>query len=130
MLSIRREHREPVETLIHGDLFQIGSVDVDQVEIEVAALGIAQVGGKDNPPAIRMEKGTEVGGAIAGHLNPVGAVGVHHEDVELARLDQVPTQQVAVLGFGGLIGGMRGAVDDFLTVGRVEGAPVVAEECG
>ena len=76
-----------------------------------------------------MEEGTEVGGAVARHLNPARAVGIHDEDVELVGLDQVATQQVRVLGLGGLIGGVGGAEDDLLAVGGVESASVVTEGC-
>ena len=42
-LAVVREHREAVEAFVGGDAFGLQAMDVDQVEIEVAALRVVHV---------------------------------------------------------------------------------------
>ena len=73
-----------------------------------------------------MEERGKVRRAVPGHLPLVPPVGVHHEDLQLARLDEVPSQQFPVARQFGRIGRMVRPVHDPLAVRREERPAVVA----
>ena len=87
----------PVELRRGGDPLQACAVQVYQVQVKLAAAGVAEVRGEDQPAAVGGEVGAEVSRAIAGHLPLAGAVGVHDVQLQLAGPDQVLFEQVLIL---------------------------------
>ena len=63
VLAVWREHREPVERVVERHAFEARAVHIDQVEIEVAALRVVDVRREDQPLAVRVPGGREVGAA-------------------------------------------------------------------
>lgn len=130
-LSVRAKHGKTVEVGVESDPLQAGAVFVDDIKIEIAAVfRVGLIGSKDDAFSIGEEIWPEIGGAVVRDLMLVGTVGVHHPDFEIARTDQALCEQILVVFdlFGRLR--MLGAVDDFLTVVRPEGAAIVAKIVG
>ena len=96
-LAVRRPHREAVELLEEGDLLEAAPVEVDEAEVEVAALRVADVGAEDHLRAGGVEERREVGGAVVGEALDVRAVGVGDVDVEPVGADQALREERPVL---------------------------------
>ena len=79
------------------DLLLIRAVDIDEKEIEVPALGVGVIGGKNNLFAARMEERRKAGRAEAGDLPLVAAVGVHDKNFQLARTDEIFFEQRLII---------------------------------
>ncbi len=128
--AVRAEHGEPVEIGRGGDLFQPGAVDVYRVEIELAASRGLVVGREDDPLAVRVPVGREVGAPQMGDLMRVAPVGVGHPELQVAGPHQPLLQKLEVVG--GIRGrlGILGAPEDFGTVGAEERTAVIAHSVG
>src|SRR5688500_2466969 len=59
LASIRAEHREAVELRVPGHLLEAGSIDVDQIQVEVAATRVAQVRAEDDLSSVGVKKWRE-----------------------------------------------------------------------
>src|SRR5687768_4746441 len=123
------EVRKPVEPRGQRDALRLAPPLVEDPEVELAAAGGARVRRVEDPAAVGVEGGTEVGGAVAGQRPLVGAVGVHQEDLERGRAHEALRQQRAVLVEGRALGA-AGPPHDLRTVGTEERAAVVAGAAG
>src|SRR6185369_10214790 len=126
-LSIRAEHRKAIKSRIEGDALQAGAVDVDRVEIKVAALWIVHVRREDYSLAVRKEVGCKVGFAVASHLALAGAVRLHHPYLERSWPDQIVFQKRKIIGL--ILFGLRVICTEYdpLAVVRPERAAVVTD---
>src|SRR5579883_475200 len=97
LFSVGGELGEGGEAAEVGDLFQAGTVSVDQIQFEAAAVAIVLVGGKKDFLAIRGESGGEAGAAEIGDLFDVFAVGIGDVELHLHRRGEVLRQQRAIL---------------------------------
>ena len=93
----------------------------------MAAVAIVPVGRKNDPPAVRGELRSEAGAAEIRDPFGVAAVGVRHENLHPHRSGQVLRQEVLVLPYVLLAGGMMGAPHHLPAVGREESAAVIAK---
>src|SRR5688500_14415016 len=96
LLSIRAEHRKAIELAVLRHLLECGSVEVDEVEVEVTATRILVVRREDDPSAAWREKRREVGPAKVGDLALSGTVSVHDEQLHPIRPHQSLSEQVAI----------------------------------
>ena len=123
-LAVGREHREAVEARRIGDALEVGAVDVDRPDVELAALGVAVVRREEDALAVRVEERRERGGVEIGDLRGLRAVGVGHVELEL-RGPHEPLREQALVVVELLAGlGPRGAPDDLRAVGVEERAAV------
>ena len=67
--SISRNHGKTVEARSAGQPLQPGAVSVHYVQGEAAALGIVEIGRKNDLLVVRMEKGRPIGGAVLCNLS-------------------------------------------------------------
>src|ERR1700740_1349793 len=89
LLTIRREHRKTIEALVVSDALQPASVDVDYVEIKVAAFRIGDVRRKYYALGVRKEIRRETRCVQMRDLPLVRTVRVHHPNVEHGRSNQI-----------------------------------------
>lgn len=129
VLAVVAEHREGVESIVKGQLLQTGTVDVDEVKVELAAALVLVVGGEDDLLAGRMPVGRPVCLANVRDLLLVAAVGIGDEDLQVAGLHEALFQQVLV-GFRLLALWTGSTPDDLAAIGREKGAAVVSELVG
>src|SRR2546425_3232073 len=113
-----------------GDALQARAIFIDQIKIEVAAVGVGHVGGEDDALAVRMEKRRKVGGAVARHLPLVAAIGLHYENLEALRAQKGSLEQLLIIGL--LLGRLRveGAIGDLLAIGGEKWPSIVAQISG
>src|SRR3990172_3057840 len=127
--AVWREHWEPVEVPVRGDLHESRTVHVHEVEIEVAGPWILVVRREDDPPAVGMEIRCEVGPAEVRDLPLVRAVRVHDPQLHMARPDQVFGQEGPVVRRVLRRLRVERPIHDLAAVRRKERATVVSQ-CG
>src|SRR6185369_11254647 len=88
MLAIGREHGEPIERVVVGDALEAGAIQVDEIDVEVAALRVGRVRREDQTLAVGMPRRREIGPAKFRNLTLTAAIPVHHEQLELGWTPQ------------------------------------------
>ena len=66
--AIWTEHRKTVERVAEGDPFETRAVDVDLVDVKIAAARVVKIRREDYSFSIREEVRAEIGFPVAGHL--------------------------------------------------------------
>ena len=83
MLAILAKHRESVEGFVECNLFETGTIDIDDVEIEISASFTIDIGRKNDPLSIGVkERGKTRLSKICDllHIFPVGIHYVYFQD--------------------------------------------------
>ena len=75
--------------------------------------------------SLGMKEWTKIGGLILSNLSWVGAIGIHEIELQLARFNEILSQQLFVTQDRFFVTGMGRTVHNFLVVGREESSTVV-----